>query len=303
MTPNVTIIIATYNRCELLKEAIESVLMQTYHDFELIVIDDGSTDDSNKMVASINDPRITYLYQENHGRSHARNRGLQLAKGKYIGFLDSDDLFLPDKLQLQVDYLNNNPNIGMIYTSALCIDKKGNSILPNYIASVSGNIYLKIAFFVPVTITLPTVMVRREIFTSVGGFDEKMDRFEDTDMWRRISKITKIAAIDTYTCKLRTHDGNHLLTQDPTQIVAAVNYYARKILIEDKNVNFLSRCRGISCLYSYYATALLSVDQWQPHGYDLLYKSYCFWPIRIPVLILKKIYKKFFQSKKVPLAS
>jgi len=268
--PTVSIILATFNREKYLREAIVSALEQTYHDFELIVIDDGSTDNTKKMISAFRDPRLIYVYQENKGRSIARNVALNMAKGQYIAFLDSDDLYLPEKLALQVQYLDSNPHVGMIYTSAYCINGEGNFIPHKYKTTISGSIYKKIAFFRPVTITLPIVMVRREIIDAVGEFDEKMDRFEDTDMWRRISKITHIEAINTYTCKLRTHVGNNFLAQNPEQLFNALHYYAQKILREDGEKSLLIRYQGLSRLYLYYARAMKTVPKWKSWRRKLL---------------------------------
>lgn len=274
----VSVIIATYNRKDLLCEAIQSVLSQPYPDFELIIVDDGSSDGTQTMVAGFNDSRIKYIYQSNQGRSHARNAGIRLAKGKYIAFLDSDDVYLPHKLFLQVEHMDKHPQVGMIYTSAWCINEQGHVTKKGYTASVSGAIYKYIAFFLPVTITLPTVMVRKEIFELTGLFDENMHRFEDTDMWRRISKITTIHAIDNPTCLLRTHSGNHLHSQNPEQLISALHYYVNKVLREDESIDFTRKNQRIGGLYYYYAKALMNVPNWKNYGAELLHRAYHYWP-------------------------
>jgi glycosyltransferase involved in cell wall biosynthesis len=271
--PDVSVIIATYNRKMWLGEALESVVNQSYRNIEIIIIDDGSTDDTKSLVMSFNDSRIHYFFQENRGRSAARNVGLQLARGKYIAFLDSDDVYFPEKLAVQLGYLDEHPETGMIYTSAYCINDKGEILSHKYEATISGHIYNKIAFFVPVTITLPTVMVRREIILALGGFDEQMHRFEDTDLWRRISKITRIDAMPEITCKLRTHVDNHLHAQDPQSISNAVHYYVHKILLEDQDRGSAVLNKGISGLYQYYGSALMSVPGWRLIGKELLEHS------------------------------
>jgi len=278
-SPKVSVIIATYNREKYLKVAIASVLQQTYVNFELIIIDDGSTDNTLKLVKNFSDPRMNYIYQNNKGRSSARNRGISIAKGQYITFLDSDDLYLPTKLALQVNYMDNHPEVGMIYTSAYCIDEAGDFIRHKYKAKASGSIYKKIAFFVPVTITLPTVMIRREILTKIGGFDENMNRFEDTDMWRRISKITRIDAINSYTCKLRTHADNALVSQNPKKLVQSLHYYAQKILKEDNQESLLARHAGIGNFYYHYAHSMKSVPHWDNFVKELLECAFIYWPL------------------------
>lgn len=275
--PRVSVIIPTYNRAHFVVDAVVSVLTQDFVDFELIVVDDGSTDQTDAAMAQFDDARVVYLRQENKGRSQARNRALGIARGAYIAFLDSDDMYMPGKLALQVDYLDRHADVGMVYTSAHCIDYSGRPLAEDYIASVSGWIYKSIAFFRPVTITLPTVMARRELFTRAGVFDENMHRFEDTDMWRRISKLARIDALPGFTCRLRTHAENSLAAQNPQQIVQALDYYVAKILAEDASMGVLTMRRGIGRLYYYYCRAFLTVPEWQKAGRELLARSYGYW--------------------------
>lgn len=266
----VSVIIPTYNRGHFVQASIHSVLEQTYSNLELIVVDDGSTDNTEELVASMSDARLHYVKQPNRGRSNARNHALSLAKGKYITFLDSDDLYLPNKIEIQVDYLKKHPGTGMVYTSAHCINEQGDMIKHKYEATVSGLIYESVAFFSRVTITLPTVMTYKEVMDFVGDFDEQMHRFEDTDMWRRISKNFRIDAIPEYTCLLRTHDDNSLLNQNPEQITSALDYYSKKILKEDTEVATAVWKRGLGDLYFYYAKALKSVPQFSNKGKNLM---------------------------------
>ncbi len=277
----VSVIIPTYNREEYIGEAIQSVLGQTFTDFEIIIIDDGSTDKTADVVKSLSDDRVRYIYQENRGRSNARNHGLKIAAGRYIAFLDSDDLYLPDKLELQVAYLDTHPEVGMVYTSAYCINAEGVLLSESYRACVSGWIYNNIAFYVPVTVTLPTVMARREVFDRVGGFDEEMERFEDTDMWRRISKVFPIGAISDFTCKLRTHGGNALSEQAPRVIEAAVVHYIEKVFSEDHSIDIMILRKGASALCFFYARALLTIPSAVAQGRKLLFKSIRYAPSTI----------------------
>lgn len=262
--PTVSVIIPTYNREKFIKAAVESVLKQSFTDFEIIIVDDGSKDSTKEIIASIKDPRLIYVYQDNKGRSNARNNALSLAKGRFITFLDSDDLYLDGKLELQVKYLETNPDFSMVYTSAYCINESGELLKDKYVAKASGWIYIDIAFFTPQTITLPTVMVRREVFDKAGYFDEKLHRFEDTDMWRRISKHYKIQAMPEFTCALRTHGENHLINQKPEDIKEALQYYANKIFEEDNEFDINIRKKRVSVIYRYYSKAFFTV----PHFRD-----------------------------------
>ncbi|OJW50116.1 MAG: hypothetical protein BGO67_01950 [Alphaproteobacteria bacterium 41-28] len=260
--PLVSIIIPTYNREKFIGEAIQSVLNQTYKNFEVIVIDDGSQDRTREVVLSFRDERVSYSHTTNQGRSIARNLALKHAKGTYIAFLDSDDLYYKDKIEKQVEFLEKNKQFGMVYTAAHCIDEAGNLLNFSYKAIDTGWIYWKIAYFADTTITLPTVMVRQEVFSVVGGFDENMHRFEDTDMWRRISKTYMIGAMQDVTCLLRTHNDNRLENQQPEIIIDNLKYYINKILSEDEVYSDFHK-KGISNLLKYYKDAFLTVAEFK----------------------------------------
>jgi len=125
--PTVSVIISTYNRAHLIGRAIQSVLNQTYQDFEVIVVDDGSTDNTEEIVKSFNDPRIRYIrHEKNKGAAAARNTGIKAARGKYIAFQDSDDEWLPEKLEKQMKVFENAPpEAGVVYTDMQRINEDG----------------------------------------------------------------------------------------------------------------------------------------------------------------------------------
>ncbi|WP_114689330.1 glycosyltransferase family 2 protein [Polynucleobacter necessarius] len=276
--PEITVVLPTYNRSEFIGDAIRSVLAQTYTKFELIIVDDGSGDDTESIVKTFSDPRIIYCYQPNSGRSIARNNAIAIARGKYIAFIDSDDMYLPRKLEIQYRLLERTPSTDMVYTSAKCINRDGSYLSQNYRATISGAIYTSIAFFRPVTIILPTVMLRKSIFNQIGNFDQNMNRFEDTDMWRRVSKVSHIVALPEFTCLIRTHEQNSLATQDPRSILEALRYYSNKILSEDRDAGALVIRMGLGRLYCYYATAFLTVSGWHGYSKEAFNVGFQFWP-------------------------
>src|SRR3990170_3473675 len=120
----VSVIIPAYNSARFLPEAIESVLAQTYKDYGIIVIDDGSTDNTKETLEPYFD-KIKYIYQQNQGAASARNTAIRHSQGEYIAFLDADDVWLPEKLHIQVEYLNNNPGIAMVYSPSVTISEDG----------------------------------------------------------------------------------------------------------------------------------------------------------------------------------
>jgi cellulose synthase/poly-beta-1,6-N-acetylglucosamine synthase-like glycosyltransferase len=193
--PKVSVIIPTYNRCGIISNAIDSVLAQTFKDYELIVVDDGSEDDTRSVVMKYGSDKILYWYQENSGKSSARNNGIKKATGEYIAFLDSDDMFVPDKLRKQVDFLDNNRDYGFVYSYANNVDEDGTLLDYHFAGDLSGWIYPNMLFIKNNLIATPTVMVKSSVIASVGGFDETMHICEDLDLWRRIARNHKVMQI------------------------------------------------------------------------------------------------------------
>jgi len=180
----ITVVIPTYNRVTFLKDAIDSVLAQTFLDFELIVVDDGSTDDTPKLLSSYNN-KVRVITQTNQGPSAARNRGIETAKGEWIAFLDSDDVWKPDKLKKQVQFITDNPDTKICQTEEVWI-RNGKRVNPRKKHEMhSGWIYEKC---LPLCIVSPSsVMIRQDVFEKVGLFDETMPACEDYDLWLRIA--------------------------------------------------------------------------------------------------------------------
>jgi len=275
--PKVSVIMPTYNRANFIGEAIRSVLIQDLKDWELIIIDDGSIDDTKQIVKTNKDPRIRYIYQKNKGRSAARNKAIAMAKGEYLAFLDSDDLFLAGKLKKQVEFLDKNKDFGMVYTSAYNIDEKGKILDFVYRATQSGHIYKDVAFLLPVVIALPTVMARKENIRSLHGFDQKMDRFEDTDMWRRMAQKYRIYAMKEPLTKIRMHPGNQM--EHPQKFFTALNYYVEKIFREDEELEWSYKRRLAAVFYRHYYFALRKNPQWRHYSSLFLKRSLVYWPL------------------------
>ena len=201
--PRVSVIIPTYNSATFLPETIESVLAQTYEDYEIIVVDDGSTDSTKEVLDPYSD-KIKYIYQQNHGAGSARNTGIKHSQGEYIAFLDADDIWLPEKLHIQANYLDNNPEIAMVYSQSLRISVGGKSLskksrdrnLP------SGEVFNKL-FLRNFILTCTAVMVRKRVLNTIGLFNESLITSEDWDLWLRIAREFKVSGIGKYLCKRR----------------------------------------------------------------------------------------------------
>lgn len=192
--PTVSVIIPTFNRAWTLSSAIDSVLAQSFQDFELIIVDDGSTDNSNALLTQYGDT-IKVLPQANRGVSAARNRGIHAARGRLIAFLDSDDEWMPEKLAVQVEFFKQNPTLQICQTEEIWI-RKGQHVNPKKRhKKPAGDIFkpsLHLCLVSP-----SAVMLRRALFERVGFFDEALPACEDYDMWLRISCHYPVGLIDT----------------------------------------------------------------------------------------------------------
>ena len=188
--PKISIIIPSYNNAKYLREAVGSALKQTYKNIEVIIIDDGSTDNSREVAESFRDPRIIYLWQENEGPAGARNKGIEKTKGEYVAFLDSDDLWEKDKLKKQLDFMEKNPETGMLGTASreMTDDGKirGREVFPEE-NKILQKILIRYNPFIQ-----SSVMARREVFKRVGLYDRRFRESEDYELWLRIAADYKI---------------------------------------------------------------------------------------------------------------
>ena len=189
----VSVILPTYNRAYLINRAVRSVLNQTYKDFELIIIDDGSIDNTEKVVNEFleKDKRIKYIqHEENKGAAAARNTGVKTAKGEYIAFQDSDDEWLPEKLEKQMKAFDKaTPNVGVVYTDMQRINKDGGIKYWHSPTVIYGNlINQKTLDYQVMNIGIQSALIKKECFNRSGLFDEKFPGFEDLELLIRLSK-------------------------------------------------------------------------------------------------------------------
>jgi len=210
MNPKVSVILTTCNGASrgYLSIAIESVLNQSFQDFDLLIIDDGSIDHTaDECKQYLGNGKVKYIFQDNKGLAGARNTGIELSSGEYICFLDDDDVWKPEKLQRQLEFMQNRlsgvDNWGLIFTWLELIDERENVV--SYRGHhQEGWIYRDLLF--ENTIDAPSsVLIRREVFDKVGFFDEYFQCCEDWDMWLRISKEYLIFPVREYLVKYREH--------------------------------------------------------------------------------------------------
>ena len=205
--PRVSVVIPAYNSSAIIKEAIESVLAQSYKDIEVIVVDDGSTDDTESTVRSFGD-RVLYLKQENQGAGAARNSGIQKSRGEYVAFLDSDDLWSPEKLAEQIPLLERDPELGLVYSDWFVVSENqvaSDSYLKT-LPAASGYVFDKLVRFG--FILTSGVVLRRTCLNEVGYFDNSLSIAQDYDLWLRIAYRWKIALVDKPLVTKRNRNGS-----------------------------------------------------------------------------------------------
>lgn len=207
--PKVSVIIPSFNSGPFLEEAIESVATQTFSDLEIIVVDDGSTDDTRERVAR-SPHKVTYLSQENRGLPAARNRGIEVSNGKYIALLDADDLWLPRKLEKQVTILDDRPDVGLVTTWVQFIASAG-ALLPEIRCTAAEEDalaqVLRASWVVP-----SAAVITRECLDRCGLFDERFRSSQDYDLWIRIALSGyHFAVVEEALTRYRLHGQNKSL--------------------------------------------------------------------------------------------
>ncbi|GIW67075.1 MAG: glycosyl transferase [Candidatus Parcubacteria bacterium] len=239
--PLVSVIIPTYNRANLLPKAINSVINQTYKNWELLIIDDGSKDNTKKIVEEFikKDSRIKYFYQENSGQPAAMNLGIKNSNGEYVAFLDDDDEWSPEKLEKQLKEFEKDKNIALVYTDALIVggelnNKKSSDISKLYFGYVYKNLLYKNF------ITASSVMIKRKIFNELGLFDEnyliKKTQTQDYDMWLRIAKYYKFGYVPEILVKYNYVQKITNWQKRKRAYVALIYIYSKNIPFAVKNI-------------------------------------------------------------------
>jgi glycosyltransferase involved in cell wall biosynthesis len=216
MNPKVSICIPTFNRKDYLKETLDSVFAQTYKDYEIIIVDDGSTDGTEEMIKSAGN-KVRYFWQENAGDAAARNRLIKLAQGQFITFIDSDDLLMPDSVERMIKVMEAEGGEIIVYGPYLRIDQDGNVFGKCKRKLYSGHItkYL----FQSILIHSCGSMFPKRILEEAGGFDQSLRVCSDYDLWLRLSLKYRFIALDKPTFKRRRHTGNLSAGSSKNQIV------------------------------------------------------------------------------------
>ncbi|MCM8812085.1 MAG: glycosyltransferase [Candidatus Omnitrophica bacterium] len=224
--PSVSIIIPAYNRASLLRDALESVRRQTFREpLEVIVVDDGSTDDTEAVILPYL-PWVTYIRQKNQGVAAARNTGILKAVAPYIAFLDSDDIWLPHKLERQMEFLRQKPETGLLYARMWSYDVETpdkKRLEPRMIARTFEDLLNG-----PNCITTSTVIVRKGCFETAGLFDPTLPAVEDHELWLRIAKRFLIDFLDEPVAEYRRHKTS--TTSEPVRLYEGYRRFYESIL-------------------------------------------------------------------------
>lgn len=252
--PLVSVIIPTYNHRDYVLQALESVFAQTFKDYEVIVVNDGSPDDTAETLRPMGESgRIRYIEQPNAGQAAARNRGLAEARGEFIAFLDDDDVWPADKLEWQVELLRNRPDVGMVAGEvadlglAPCTSLGGPPRVPTFEMLFNGSL-----------LSSPgQSLIRRGILQSVGGLNSSLWGADDYDLWFRICRITRIEKYQRTALFYRRHPLNA-----SGNIDRMMHNCARVVELQLKHVKssrrWVLRRRGYQWLYKYVGHRVLA---------------------------------------------
>jgi glycosyltransferase involved in cell wall biosynthesis len=182
---------SVYNGEEHLRKAVDSVLSQTFTDFEFLIIEDGSTDRTLEILRSYDDARIRLIVQENRGHVRSLNRALEEAKGEYVARMDADDVSLPERFSSQVAYLDEHPEVGILGSAVVYIDRGGRVVGAWEVPTLPGEVSWQLFF--GTCLAHPSVMMRRDLVLELGSYDDEVLHAEDYDLWARASSLTRLA--------------------------------------------------------------------------------------------------------------
>jgi glycosyltransferase involved in cell wall biosynthesis len=263
MEPKVSIVIPVYNQAKYLSDAIHSALDQTYCSFEIIAVDDGSTDNSCEVVAAFGE-QVRYIHQENQGLAAARNTGIRAAKGEFIGLLDADDEWLPGYLEHMVALTDRHTYAAVFYCQAQCINKIGDN-LPQMLGGPpipSSELYWKLLranFIIP-----STTLIRYESLIDAGYFDSTLRSCEDWDLWLRLLPENEIVGTNACLVRYRIHDSS--LSTDPVGMQLATKAVIEKHFGPDSgrsDIWSVEKRRAYGGVYRYYLiTSVQRQNDW-----------------------------------------
>ena len=231
MSPLISVIIPTYNCGTFIKEALDSIFTQTFTDYEVIVVDDGSTDNTREVVGHFLG-KVRYIHQENKGVSAARNTGIKNAQGQFTAFLDADDVWLPKKLELQMKAISESALIGLVACGLFCVNREGRRIKEVILKDYpSKNELINSLYFDPDAFfgAGSSILVRKDCFQRLGLFDENLKADEDWDMCLRIAKSYDVRFVQLPLLEYRARDGSAVSGMNVAQFLTYELQFIDKI--------------------------------------------------------------------------
>lgn len=247
--PLVSVVIPTRDRAQYILEAIESVLSQSYSNYEIVIVDDGSVDTTRDLLAPLAKAgKLRYFFQDGKGVSAARNFGVEKANGELIAFLDSDDLFLPTKLEKQVELFRTNPDLGFVHCSFSKFDDAGNDLGERDTSRFHGIIYPGMLQEWTVLMAMPCILVRKSTFEWIGGFDVRMTWAEDLDLWRRFARLGPIGIVPEVLVQVRVHSAS--TTFSKRGAINGFERYLEKAFAEDPTLSTPFRRKASANMYA-----------------------------------------------------
>jgi len=299
--PKVSVLIATFNCAKYIAGAIDSVLDQTCTDYEIIIVDDGSTDETKPIIKTYlnkKSDKIKYYYQENQGLACARNNAIKYSKGKYLAFLDADDKWAPRRLESGVNILDNEPDIGLVHSNDIKIDENGD-LLKGYTKHkkhlsgyISEDLLLR-----KIHIQGATVLFRRECLDKVGSLDPHLTYLgaEDRDLWYRISKEFKVKYVDRKLAYYRIRKDS--LSRNTTNMLKARYYIVNKFYPSNRG-KIVLRKRILSAIHMEIADSLYWFSKKYSKAIEEYLKAIAIYPLNFTYYLhLGKAIFKYLISK------
>ncbi|MBW8010755.1 MAG: glycosyltransferase [Chloroflexi bacterium] len=248
--PRLSIVIPTYNRGHYIFECLQSIWDQGYQDYEILVVDDGSTDNTLEILQPlIENKKVKLLHQTKSGAAAARNKGVINATGELIAFLDSDDIFYPSKLKKQAEYMDQHPSVMILHSNFNKFDDFGNDLGTKYTSFFSGHIYPEILLYWEMLMATSCVIVRADLFNEIGLFDEDLTSAEDLDLWARIARKYPIHHMPEILAGIRVHPQN--ISVDKSKMAERHLKYLHKAAKEDPNLGEAFEKKMYSRLFMY----------------------------------------------------
>ena len=211
--PKISVVMPAYNAEKYIAQAIDSILGQSYRDFEFLILNDCSTDGTEAIISAYNDPRIVYLKNDkNMGVAATLNKGFAAARGEYIARMDADDISLPERFSLQVAFLDAHPEVTVLGTHVECFSTEGSGPLVQYMGSSAQ---LRIDLLFSSALAHPSVMLRRQPILALGGYDSHFEGMEDYELWCRVAEKSDLAVLPQVLLRYRIHPSQ--VTQQPSE--------------------------------------------------------------------------------------